>query len=184
MSARGFVDSYWKPYLDRKNVKLSTRASYQSALGLHILPALGELRIREIVPLHIENLIQAKLASGLRSKTVSNILVLMQGIFSVAEDNDLISRSPVRNKHKPNVQKREKPIWTSKQVRMIIETVPFAYRALFAVAALTGARLGEILGLQWKQIDLSKKMLRIEQSLWQGQIVPRRPRKRPDGLFW
>jgi integrase len=172
MSARGFVDSYWKPYLDRKNVKLSTRASYQSALGLHILPALRELRIREIVPLHIENLIQAKLASGLRSKTVSNILVLMQGIFSVAEDNDLISRSPVRNKHKPNVQKREKPIWTSKQVRMIIETVPFAYRALFAVAAFTGARLGEILGLQWKQIDLSKKMLRIEQSLWQGQIVP------------
>ena len=172
LTLRGFVDSYWKPYLDRNNVKLSTRASYQSALGLHILPALGELRIREIVPLHIENLIQGKLASGLRSKTVSNILVLMQGIFSVAEDNDLISRSPVRNKHKPNVQKREKPIWTSKQVRMIIETVSFTYRALFAVAALTGARLGEILGLQWKQIDLSKKTLRIEQSLWRGQIVP------------
>jgi len=111
-------------------------------------------------------------ACGLRSKTVRNILVLMQVIFSLAEDNDLIPHSPVRNKRKHDVQKHEKPIWTTNQVRLIIETVPLSYRGLFAVAGLTRARLGEILGLQWKQIDLTKKTLRIEQGLWQGQLVP------------
>lgn len=47
-----------------------------------------------------------------------------------------------------------------------------AYRALFSAAALTGARLGELLGLQWKHIDLDQRTLRIEQSLWQRQLVP------------
>jgi integrase len=84
----------------------------------------------------------------------------------------MIARSPVRNKHKPTVQRQEKPVWAPNQVRLILGAVPQAYRALFACAALTGARLGELLGLQWKHVDLQARTLRIEQSLWQGQVVP------------
>lgn len=57
-------------------------------------------------------------------------------------------------------------------MRSILEAVSTAYRALFARAALTGARLGELLGLQWKHIDLPNRTLRIEQSLWHGQLLP------------
>jgi integrase len=96
---------------------------------------------------------------------------MLQGIFSLALDNDLISRSPVRRRHKPTVHRREKPIWTANQVKLILEGVPQAYFALFACAALSGARLGELLGLQWKHVDLESRTLRIEQSLWQGQLV-------------
>jgi integrase len=37
---------------------------------------------------------------------------------------------------------------------------------------VTGPRLGELLGLQWKHIDLDGRKLRIEQSLWHGKLVP------------
>lgn len=47
-----------------------------------------------------------------------------QSIFSLAEDNDLIVRSPIRKRHKPVVQRSEKPIWTPETVRKIIEAVP------------------------------------------------------------
>ena len=43
---------------------------------------------------------------------------------------------------------------------------------IFCCAGLTGPRLGELLGLQWKHIDLKSSKLRIEQNLWQGKIVP------------
>jgi Phage integrase family/Putative transposase len=46
------------------------------------------------------------------------------------------------------------------------------HRAFLCCAALTGARLGELLGLQWKHIDLHNRKLRIEQSLWHGNLVP------------
>lgn len=36
---------------------------------------------------------------------------------------------------------------------------------------LTGARLGELLGLQWKHIDFESQKLEIKQALWEGQLV-------------
>ena len=60
LSLRAFVDAWWKPYLQRKGVKPSTRKNYDSILELHILPVFGDLRIDEIVPLHVERFIQTK----------------------------------------------------------------------------------------------------------------------------
>jgi integrase len=140
-------------------------------LERHILPVLGDLRLVDIVPLHIEQLSQAK-EGKLSPQSIRNMLAVLQGILSVAEDNDLISRSPIRNRHKPVVQRQEKPIWSPEQVRKIIEGVPENFRCLFITAALTGARLGELLALQWKHLNLEERTLRIEQSLWKGQLVP------------
>jgi len=172
LTLKGFIEAYWRHYLDRKCAKPSTRANYESALRAHVLPVLGDLRITDVVPLHIENFLQQRLSTGLSPKTVLNLVALLQCIFSVAVDNDLITRSPVRKRHKPVVQRREKPIWTADQVRLILAAVPARYRALFATAALTGARLGELLGLQWKHVDPKQRKLRIEQSLWQDQLLP------------
>lgn len=172
LTLKGFAEAYWKPYLDRRGVKPSTRASYMSALRRHILPTFGDVRMTDLSPLHIEELLQKKLKSGLSAKSVRNLLVLLQGIFALAVDNDLVTRSPVRNRHKPTVTRCEKPIWSADQVRSIIEKVPESYRPLFVCVALTGVRLGELLGLQWKHVDLSEGKLRIEQSLWHGSLVP------------
>jgi integrase len=96
---------------------------------------------------------------------------LLQGIFSLAVDNDLISRSPVRDRHKPRVIRSEKPAWTPEQLRLIVDAVPKQHRGLFQCAMLTGARLGELLGLQWKHIDLQAQTLEIKQALWEGNLV-------------
>lgn len=164
-----FIDTYFRPYLERQRVKPSTLQGYDSLLKQHITPVLGGRRLTDIAPLHIEQLLQSKLA--LSPKTRRNLVGLLQGVFSLAEDDDLIEKSPVRDRHKPVVPKREKPFWTSAQVRAIIGSVPERYRALFACAALTGARLGELLALQWKHIDFDGRKLRIEQSLWRGRLV-------------
>jgi integrase len=166
-----FVDAWWKPYLQRKGVKPSTRRNYDSALELHILPVFGDLHIEEIVPLHIERFSQTKLENGLSAKTVRNLLLILQGILSVAVDNDLIARSPIRNRHKPTVDRCEKPIWSPAQLLLILNAAPEGKRAFFACVALTGTRLGEVLGLKWKHVDLERRVLRIEQSLWRGQLV-------------
>lgn len=164
-----FIDAYWKPYLERRGAKPSTWQGYDSLLRCHILPILGPLRLTDIAPLHVERLLQSK--SALSAKTQRNILVLLQGVFSLAVDDDVIGSSPVRNRHKPTVPRREKPAWTPQQVRAIINAAPAQYRVLFTCEALTGARLGELLGLQWKHIDLEARRLQIQQSLWHGQLI-------------
>ncbi len=171
LTLRAFVDAWWKPYLQRKGVKPSTRRNYDSALELHILPAFGDLHIEEIVPLHVEKFSQTKLEGGLSAKTVRNLLLVLQGILSLAVDNDLIARSPIRNRHKPTVARCEKPIWSPAQLLNILSAAPAGLRAFFDCVALTGTRLGEVLGLKWRHVDLEGRILRIEQSLWRGQLV-------------
>lgn len=183
---REFVETYWVPYLERKGMKPSTKVGYDCALQRHIMPVLGDLKLVNISPLHIENFINAKMGpkSGLHPKTVLNLLRLIQGIFSVAVDNDLIARSPVRKKHKPVVPKSEKPAWTPEQVRTILEEIPSRYRAVFICVALTGLRAGELLGLKWKHVGLENGELRIEQSLWNKQIVTPKTRSSKDSVWF
>jgi hypothetical protein len=61
-------------------------------------------------------------------RTTRNLLGILQGIFSLAVDNDLIAKSPVRNRHKPTVRSIEKPIWSPVQLREILESTPEKYR--------------------------------------------------------
>jgi integrase len=86
-------------------------------------------------------------------------------------DNDLIEKSPIRDRHKPTVERVEKRVWSPKQVKQILENTPERYGVFFQVLALTGVRAGEILGLQWKHVDLAKEQMQIEQSLWRGQLI-------------
>jgi integrase len=172
-----FVEAIWKPYTERKGMKPSTRFGYECALDKHILPVLGNVKLANITPLHIENFVKAKSESTtkLHPKTVLNLLRLIQGIFSLAVDNDLIQRSPVRKKHRPAVPRSEKTAWTPEQVRAILNEIPLNYRPVFVCLALTGLRAGELLGLQWKHVCLETGELRVEQSLWNKQVVTPKP---------
>jgi integrase len=101
----------------------------------------------------------------------ANLVGLLQSIFSLAVDNDLIQRSPVRDRHKPRVTRHEKPVWSAEQLRLIVDSVPKTHRCLFQCAMLTGARLGELLGFQWKNINFESQTLEIRQALWEGELV-------------
>jgi integrase len=155
-------------------------------LARHILPILGDLKLADITPLHIENFVKAKSdsKSNLHPKTVLNLLRLIQGIFSVAADNDVIQRSPVRKKHRPVVPRSEKSAWTPEQVRAILNEIPVNYRPVFTCVALTGLRAGELLGLQWKQISLDRNELRVEQSLWNQQLVTPKTKSSRDSVWF
>jgi integrase len=166
-----FIKMFWKPGLDRKRVKPSTIDGYDSVLDRHLLPQLGDLRIADVAPLHVEEIVQKKTSEGFSAKTIRNMVMVLRGIFTLAVEQDVIPRSPVRKSHMPESEKKEKRIWTPDEVRKIIDAAPAAYKALFALVALTGIRLGELLALQWKHVDSEAGSLRITQSIWRGQIV-------------
>ena len=145
-SFKQLVEDYFKSYLEREQIKPSTKRLYESELAIHILPALGAKRVFDIGPLDIEKLVQSRLKGGASPKTARNMVGLLQSIFLLAVDNDLIPRSPVRKRHRPRVVRSEKPVWTAEQLKTIVDSVPQTHRNLFQCAMLTGARLGELLG--------------------------------------
>ena len=183
---RDLVEAIWKPYTERKGMKPSTMFGYGCALEKHILPVLGDLKLTSITPMHIENFVRTKSESKakLHPKTVLNLLRLIQAIFSLAVDNDLIQRSPVRKKHRPAVPRSEKTAWTPEQVKAILNEIPLNYRPVFVCLALTGLRAGELLGLQWKHVSIETGELRVEQSLWNKQVVTPKTRSSRDSVWF
>jgi Phage integrase, N-terminal SAM-like domain len=74
LTVQDFVEAYWKPYLERRNVKPSTRKGYASVLNTHILPVLGDVKLTEVVPLQIEGFLHGKASKGLSGKTFATFL--------------------------------------------------------------------------------------------------------------
>ena len=96
----------------------------------------------------------------------------------------MIPRSPVRRKHKPHVPQSEKTAWTPEQVKAILGEIPANYRPLFICLALTGLRAGELLGLQWKNVNLETGEFRVEQSVWNKQIVAPKTKSSKDSIWF
>ncbi len=169
LTVQAFVDQYWRAYLDRLGAKPSTLKSYQSILK-NVLPSLGQLQLAQVTPLHIEQVVQGR-SKKVSAKTLLNEIGLLQSIFSLAVENDLLVRSPVRSKHKPKVVHTEKQIWTPEQIRKILAALPDQHRPLFTCAACTGFRVGELLALTWSDVSFEAQTISIRNSLWGKQLV-------------
>jgi integrase len=165
--------SVWLNYLDTRDAAPSTRRSYSSNLTRHILPRIGTKDLLEITPQDIGDLLQGVRKSLTATKSVLNIYTQLRTMFGVAEESDLISRSPVRKKlHRPVHHPGEKLAWSVEQVRAILENVPENWSAFFACLAATTMRIGELLALTWSDIDWQARRIRIAKSLDLGVVIP------------
>ena len=86
-------------------------------------------------------------------------------VFSFAVKNDLLEKSPFRNSHQIRLPER-RPVFMSKQelAALFGKVDNPALRDLYEVAALTGLRLGEIVGLSWEQIDFEGRQINVVNS--------------------
>lgn len=170
LTIRQFAETCWKLLWERKRLKPSTREYYECNLNKHILPTLGDMEVSSVTPMDVEKFV-GKLTT-LSGRTQRNVIGVLQRLFGLAAESDLIVKSPVRRHHRPESERSRKVAWSAEHLRQIIEAVPPEHDGLFVCAALTGLRLGELLGLQWKHIDLEARVLHVKQSLWHGKLVP------------
>lgn len=155
----------------KSQLKASTAYHYNSLMKLYILPAFGPKALVDITP-HELTLFFAALDKKKLSGAYRRVIYqLLQTVFETAAGNEVIERSPVRSKlHRPNSDGKEKPILTADELRAVIEAVDEEHRALFVCMALTGLRIGEVLGLWWRDVDLNSRTLKVARNLWRNQL--------------
>jgi integrase-like protein len=90
LTLRVFVETYWKPYLERKQIKPSTRKGYDSVLNCHLLPEIGDLRLLDYTPMHVEELLRIKTKADLSPTTNSKCDRGPSGTFAAALEDELI----------------------------------------------------------------------------------------------
>ena len=169
-----FVESYWKAHTVKKKLQISSIDQRNSLLDLHLLPYFGKMLMQEVQPSDISKFFQLKAKSekAYSDNTMQAFYGILRLIFDLAEQNDVINKSPVRSKlHKPESAKVEKPTLSAAQIREVLSHLPNEQERLFALLlAVTGMRVGEGQALRWMDFNAKACELSINHTLYREKL--------------
>lgn len=173
-----WLDTWLNEYKKNK-LRFTTWGSYETTIRIHIKPSLGNIQLKDLRPYHLQQLYNKKLAEGLSSRTVRYIHTIIHGALRQALKNGLIATNVSEATTPPTIKKKEAPVFTPEQQQTFISALEGdRLEAAFLVLLGTGIRRGELLGLQWQDIDLKKAVLNIRQGLvfYRGELVIQEPK--------
>ena len=138
-----------------------TRRSYVSAIHHHIdNDILGGMALRDIRPSHAQAWVnnrtnQRHKDAPLSPKTVKNLHGVLSWVLHLAVTEGMIASNPAANVKLPQARKPQRKVMTPERARQILELAEGSPDyAAYVLAATTGMRRSEILGLCWDCLDL------------------------------
>jgi integrase len=148
-------------------------------LRKHVLPALGHKQLREITRQDLQNMVAEKVNAGLSRSWIRSIIAPLRELLNHAVDDGLLDRNPAlrlaRFSRKAEAQKGRIDALTPTEELRLLETAEQEYPRwypLFLTALRTGMREGDLLALQWGQIDFAGGYIQVDRSLSRGKVVP------------
>lgn len=151
----------------RHRVKESTAANYDMKANKHILPIFGRKRIDAVSVGDIYSFMESKQHEGLSNRYISDIMILMKTIFKYAVRVYRIF-NPMEGIVLPKRKNSEIKILDEEQqskLERYIALNPNRTTLGIALSMSTGIRIGELCALQWKDIDLKKRILTVRKTV-------------------
>lgn len=143
-------------------------AAYQRAWRLRIAPTLGSLQLAELRPLVIAN---ARTSWDGKPSTKQDALALLSRILDLAVLDGQLATNPCRqlprSRRKFDDADPVARALNDFQIERMLDLTashPFGQRAL-AGLAFTGLRLGELVGLRWEDVDISRGLITVRRTL-------------------
>jgi integrase len=147
-------------------VRPTTFERYEQIVRLHIRPALGRLKLKNVTPAHVRGLYREKLEVGLSPRTVQYVHVTLHKALKQAVADGLIPRNATEAVKPPQVRREEIHPLTPEQTKKLFEAAKGdRLEALYVLAVTTGLRQGELLGLKWEDVNLETGTLRVRRTL-------------------
>jgi integrase len=168
---KDFVPRFLDGYARANRQKPSGIAAKETALRIHIVPALGCKPLDAIENEDVQRF-KAELAHK-APKTVNNVLTVLTTLLRVAVDWGVIERMPC----KITLLRTAQPVATFHDFaayERLIDAAKFVDAQAHLVVLLggdAGLRCGEIMALEWTDIDLSKRQLTVQRSEWKGHVT-------------
>ena len=161
-----WLDEWMSVY--KCNLAPKTREQYDGYIKNRIKPALGRIALGKLSATQVQRFYN-DLSNGERAvkpKTVSNIHGILHGALKKAVDLEYIPKNVAEKCVIPKVEKAEIEPFTHAEMMEFLQAIKgHKYEHFYIVALFTGMRLGELLGLSWRQIDFEKGVIVIDQQL-------------------
>ena len=161
-----------------KNVKVSTRVSYEGIVKNQLIPHLGNIKLNELKKTDIERMYNELLThgradgkGGLGVKTINNVKLCLHKALQTALENEYIIKNPADIAKVPTLKstqtkKKEIEILSKQEQQALMAVCDNSPYGMGIITTLyTGVRMGELLGITWKDIDFTKKTIRISKQV-------------------
>jgi integrase len=153
----------------RQSVRASTHRRYTDVVSHHILPHLGTTELAKLSALQVQNLYDDKADAGLSVATIELIHNVLHKALKQAVRWELLNRNVTDLVDKPTPRRPKRIVWNECQAAAFLAVSDQdEWAALWRLALLTGMRRGEILGLQWADVDLERARLTVQRTYSQG----------------
>ena len=168
---------YWlNEWLASKKLKIkdSTYIRYRNSIENHIKPHLGKYPIDKIGTSLMENFVshltshgKLKGNGGLSAKTISDILLIIKESFQYARNHGVTT---ICNFDSITLKKEahEMRVLSSAEMQMLIDILlqeMDLYKLGVFLCLFTGIRIGELCALQWKNISIDDRTIKIDQTM-------------------
>jgi integrase len=157
---RQTVGQFLTAWLDvaRPTIKPRTATRYSEYVRNHAIPALGKISLAKLTPQEVQGLYAAKLAEGLSPTTVHHLHAVLHRALDQAFRWGLVARNVCDLVDVPRMAHHEMQVLAPEQARMLLAVAEGdRFKALYVLALTTGMRLGELLALHWRDIDLDAR---------------------------
>jgi integrase len=157
---------HWLADTAAHRLRPGTFRRYEELTRLHALPTLGKLPLAKLTPQQLSHLYGAKLAEGLSPRTVEFLHRVLHSALKEAVLWGLIARNPADAVKAPKPKRPPIHPLNQEQAQALLraaEEDPLG--ALYVVAVMVGMRQGELLGLQWADIDWDSGRVRVRHTL-------------------
>jgi integrase len=159
--------------------KPSGIASKTMILRLYLIPAFGRKHLDAIKSEDVQRLkAQLEIKSP---KTVNNILAVLSILLKKAVEWDVIERMPCRIKLLP-IEKGAAAFHDFEEYERLVDVARAIDQRTYLIVLLggeAGLRCGEMIALEWGDVDLTKRQLCVRRSDWNGQVgTPKGGRQR------
>lgn len=174
LTLRAYLTEHWLPAIE-STVRPTTFNGYRSHVEIYVAPRLGAVRLQDITPDQLSRFYRELQAKGgkdggaLSPNTVRRVHATLHRALRDAARWGHLQRNPAAVAVKPmqpTIGSRDIATWTADQMRTFLESVvDDRLFALWRLAATTGMRRGELLGLRWSDVDLAARRLAVRQTV-------------------
>ncbi len=156
----------WYEDVARHNLRPATLLSHESVMRRHIFPALGDVKLSQLTPAHIQSFYSQKLKEGLAKKTIKYMHTIIHQALGQALKWGLVARNVSEAVELPSGHPHKVEALNKAQVSQLLKALegdrlyPF-----YVLLVSTGLRKGEALALTLDCLDLEQGIIRVEKTL-------------------
>lgn len=163
-----YVPHWFKTYVVAHN-KLSEKKSKSDILRVHLLPWFGKMKMGEIDVSSIDAYKASRIQLGLKEKTINNQLTVLRTCLRSAEERKLIPCAPWIRQLKAQPPSFDF-LTSSESSQLLQDHAEPTWNEMVLFGLRTGMRLGELLAVEWRDVDLERGMVSVRRSSVYGVV--------------